>query len=67
MEDKMPKTTVIARAEEVYEYLVDETENKSTIHDRMKNAHLHVLLQVIEYILGNDDYNPMASIFEKEV
>jgi len=55
------------RAEEVYNYLVDEIGNKSTIHDRTKNDRLHVLLQVLEYILGNEDENPMDEIFGKEV
>ena len=57
---------IIARAEKVYDRLVNETENRDTIHDQNKMKLLNVLLDIFEYVI-NDNENPMDNIFGEEV
>jgi hypothetical protein len=50
----------------IYNRLVDETENPETAHNRSKSETLTHLLEVLEFIKGDNDDNPMDSIFWKE-
>ena len=52
-----------SRAEKVYEYLVDETENPMTNHDREKSRLRSKLLDLMEHIINGDE-NPLAGWFE---
>ena len=52
------------RFEEAYEYLVDETDNRDTLHDRTKNQRLTDLLELFEYLRGEDEENPLLKWFE---
>jgi hypothetical protein len=51
------------RINEIYERLVEETDNPLTIHDRMRNGILKSLLEVFEYLRGEENKNPMNDIF----
>lgn len=47
------------RLEDVYNFLVDQTENPTIIHDRALNDRLHKLLELCEYLQGDTDENPV--------
>lgn len=51
------------RIREIYNQCVDETENPTIIYDRTKNKILSALLDVLEYIQGNSEENPIDEIF----
>jgi hypothetical protein len=52
--------------EEAYEMLVDETDNPITHRDQQKNQRLNDLLELFEYLKGNDDINPLIKWFDIE-
>ena len=52
------------RFDECYDLLVDETENKLTLHDKVKNQRLSDLLNLFEYIMGEYDENPLYDWFD---
>jgi hypothetical protein len=55
------------RFDEVYLMLVDETENKNTIHDRRKNDLLSKLLDLFEYLQDDEiETNPVWDWFDIE-
>jgi len=54
------------RFEDAYEMLVDETDNPMTHRDREKNQRLNDLLELFEYLRGEDDINPLVRWFEIE-
>jgi hypothetical protein len=54
------------RFDEVYNSLVDQTDNPATLHSRGKNELLKNLLAIFEYIRGEDDNNPIVELFEEE-
>lgn len=60
---KMDNTRLLNRLQEIYNRLVDETENSATYKDFKKNAILAAMLQTIEYIKGDSVDNPMDDIF----
>ena len=57
---------ILNRVQEVYERLVDETGIPTTYGDRKKNELLHHSLELLEYIVGNEDDNPLVDWFEDE-
>ena len=59
----MPVKIDLKRFEEAYEDLVDETENPITLHDRTKNQRLKDLLELFEYLRGEDEVNPLTEWF----
>ena len=59
----MPVKIDLKRFEEAYEDLVDETENPTTLHDRTKNQRLKDLLELFEYLRGEDEVNPLTEWF----
>jgi hypothetical protein len=62
----MEKVVDLNRFTEAYEMLVDETENPATLHDRTKNQRLKDLLELFEYLRGEDEVNPLVKWFEIE-
>jgi|GEM_PF-6526415 len=56
---------LLNRIDNVYDRLVDETENPETYHNKIKTEKLHALLDILEYIKNNVD-NPLDEIFWKE-
>lgn len=52
------------RFEQIYDYLVDETENRSTTRNAHKSYMLHILLGLFEYLKGDNLENPIERIFE---
>jgi hypothetical protein len=59
-------TELEKRIDLIYNRLVEETENPETIHNRNKSVTLTHLLEVLEFIKGDNDDNPMDHIFWKE-
>lgn len=51
------------RLQECYEFLVDETENPITTHDRQRMRLLQALLDIFEYCQGADADSPMMALF----
>jgi hypothetical protein len=54
--------TLEQKVEELYDRLVDETENPETVYSRKKRIQLQALLDVFEYLV-NDADNPMDDLF----
>ena len=54
----------LARFDEAYEMLVDETDNPVTHRDRAKNQRLNDLLELFEYLRGEDEENPLVKWFD---
>ena len=48
-------TALVNNFNTVYERLVDETENSYTLHDRVKNQKLKDLLELCEFIRGEEE------------
>lgn len=46
-----------------YVFLVEETDNRFTLHDRQKNDLLKKLLELFEYLRGEEDDNPLGEWF----
>jgi len=51
------------RAVDVLNQLIDETENKNTVSNKEKNNLLQKTLELLEYLVGNTDENPVDSWF----
>lgn len=60
----MEKVVDLNRFAEAYEMLVDETDNPVTHRDRAKNQRLNDLLELFEYLRGEDEVNPLVKWFE---
>ena len=58
--------TIESRLDQIYQYLVNETENRSTFQSKNKAEDLHLLLSVIEYIIDGGDDNPLDDIFSPD-
>jgi hypothetical protein len=52
------------RPSEIYDRLVNETENSGTIFNGRKNRALQILLDTCEYLLGTTDDNPVSEFFD---
>ena len=52
------------RTLEIYEQLVNETDNPDTIYYTKKNDSLSLLLDTFEYLLGNESENPIPEYFK---
>jgi hypothetical protein len=57
------RTAMKNRLEEVYTFLVDQTENPDVIHNRALNDRLQKLLELCEYLKGDEDENPVPYWF----
>ena len=51
------------RFAEAYDFLVDETENPDTTYDKRRHDRLSDLLELMEYLRGEDDENPLDKWF----
>ena len=51
------------RFAEAYEFLVDETENRATIYNKQRHDRLSDLLELMEYLRGEDEANPLDKWF----
>ena len=51
------------RFDKVYSFLVDETENRDTIYSKQRRERLADLLELMEYLRGEDDENPLEKWF----
>ena len=47
----------------IYEFLVDETENRNTVISEKRSSALHLLLGVFEYLQGRSEDNPIEDLF----
>lgn len=54
------------RLTEVYNRLVDETENPATLHNERKNHLLHKLSELVEYIMEFEHTNPLDEWFNDD-
>jgi hypothetical protein len=54
------------RTQQVYDFLVDETENPDTIYNKTRHDKLTELLPLFEYLLGNEDENPLDKVFTSD-
>jgi hypothetical protein len=57
---------ILNRVQEVYERLVDETGIPTTYSDRQKNQLLHNALKLLEYIVGNENDDPLIDWFGEQ-
>jgi hypothetical protein len=53
----------LKRFQDVYDELVDQTEERLTIYDKKRHDRLSDLLQLFEYLRGEDEENPMNDWF----
>jgi hypothetical protein len=53
----------LKRLEDAYEFLVDETENPDTTYNKQRHDRLSDLLELFEYLLGNEEANPLDKWF----
>lgn len=51
------------RTIDVLNQLIDETENKETVSNKEKNNLLQKTLELLEYLMGNTDDNPVDNWF----
>lgn len=54
------------RFHQVYDQLVDQTDNRATLFDRRKNQLLKDMLELMEYLRGEDETNPLDSWFSED-
>lgn len=54
------------RFDEAYEFLVDETENPDTTYNKTRHDRLSDLLELFEYLRGEDEENPLEKWFPKD-
>lgn len=54
---------ILDRVENTYQRVVEETDNPETLHDRQKNDLLKRLLELLEYLRGEEDSNPVEEWF----
>lgn len=54
---------IAERTQDAYDFLVEETVNPDTIYNKTRSEKLSQLLEVFEYLLGNETENPIEKWF----